>query len=87
MDQLEHVDDFNSLVARINKALATMPVDKKKANMRRNDDTIIAARVRPLLEDEIENGQVEGSIVRSDGLVDLHAMALGLPGGPKLRVC
>jgi hypothetical protein len=84
MDQLENVESFKLLVQR--QSLRPRPIDKKKANMNRNDETIIAARIRPLLQEEIDSNQVEGTIARSPTMVDVHSMTLGLPSGPKLNV-
>jgi hypothetical protein len=84
MDQLENVGSFKTLVQNYNRK--PRPFDKKKAEMARSEDVIIATRIRPLLEHELEEGQVEGTTRRNLNTVDLYGMTLGLPGGPKLRV-
>ena len=84
MDQLENVEPFKLLVDRFN--CRQPPIDKQKANMPRNEDTIITARIRPLLPEEKVTGQVEGTLSRNSTMIDVHGMTLGLPGGPKLRV-
>lgn len=81
---MENVDSFVRLVDRF--GCRRPPIDKVKANMPRNEDNIIAARIRPLLPEETRAAQIEGTIPRNKTMVDLHSMALGLPGGPKLRV-
>lgn len=84
MDQLENVESFKLLVDKF--SCRQPPVDKQKASMPRNEDALVAARIRPLLPEELEAGQVEGTLSRNSGMIDVHTMALGLPGGPKLRV-
>jgi hypothetical protein len=84
MDQLENVGSFKALVQNYNRK--PRPFDKKKADMARSEDVIIATRIRPLLEHELAEGQVEGTTRRNLNTVDLYGMTLGLPGGPKLRV-
>ena len=37
-------------------------------------DTVVAARIRPLLPDEIEDGQLTGIYVRSEGFIDVHEL-------------
>jgi hypothetical protein len=85
MDQLENVASFQKLVQHFNRKPPA--VDQKKTNMSRSNEVIIATRIRPLLEHEEAEGQVEGVVPRyGTTAVDLHSMQLGLPGGPKLRV-
>jgi hypothetical protein len=59
-----------------------------KASTSHSEDTIIGARIRPLLEDEIEDGQVEGVLPRQrePNVVDVHEMRVAVRGPPKLNV-
>jgi hypothetical protein len=64
------------------------PLDPRKAGIETNEDVVIGSRIRPLVEQEIEDGQIEGSLARESSIpvIDLHHLVTGLPGGPKLRV-
>jgi hypothetical protein len=59
-----------------------------KPSTSHSEDTIIGARIRPLLEDEIEDGQVEGVLPRrrEANVVDVHEMRVAVRGPPKLNV-
>ncbi|KAF2675066.1 P-loop containing nucleoside triphosphate hydrolase protein [Microthyrium microscopicum] len=83
MNPAEHTETFQFLVEQAR----TRPVnvDKEQVNLPRNDDTVITARIRPILEHEAEKGQTSGVHSRTNNIVELHNLALGLPGGPKLR--
>jgi hypothetical protein len=52
------------------------PQSERKQDASQSDDTIIGARIRPLLEDEIESGQAAGVLPRrgTENVVDVHEM-------------
>lgn len=63
-------DSFRFLLSKFR------PQTVPKAPASHSDDTIIGVRIRPLLEEEIEDGQIEGVIPRggTNNVVDLHEM-------------
>jgi hypothetical protein len=58
---------------------------KAEALTTRSEDTIIAARIRPILPSETESGQVEGVLARNDSTIDLHELRRGMRGAPRLQ--
>jgi hypothetical protein len=66
------------------------PQSEPKLNSSTSDDTVIGVRIRPLLEDEIADGQIEGVFPRSGAknIVDLHERKATIRpvGGMKLNV-
>jgi kinesin family protein 2/24 len=51
------------------------------------EDTLIAARVRPLLPKEVEDGEVTGISVRPEaGYADVHELRRKINGQPTLNV-
>jgi hypothetical protein len=86
MEQIQMVETFKFLTSQWAKT--KQPPDQRKANLPTSEDVTIVARIRPLMEKEIEDGAVEGTSARgaSKQIIDLHQMVTGLPGGPKLRV-
>jgi hypothetical protein len=86
MEQVQAAETFKFLIQEWVKRKQTP--DPRKANIETNEDVVIGSRIRPLVEREIENGQVEGALTRpaSNEIVDLHHLVTGLPGGPKIRV-
>jgi kinesin family protein 2/24 len=53
----------------------------------REEDTVIAARVRPLLPNEVNDGEVIGISVRPEaGYADVHELRRKINGQPTLNV-
>jgi kinesin family member 2/24 len=86
MEQIQNAKTFKFLTSQWAKN--KQPLDHRKANLPTSEDVTIVARIRPLVENEVEEGVVEGVSARenSEQVVDLHQLVLGLPRGPKLRV-
>jgi len=79
MPSIDTSDTFQALVSLWNKK--THPTDEKKANIPTNEDVTIASRIRPLLQNELDSGQVEGCLFRDShsSVVDTHHLAPGFP--------
>jgi kinesin family protein 2/24 len=84
------VENFSNLAAkqaRIDKAKGTFPAETVI-----NPDVAVVARLRPLLEPELEAGFPQGVFCRPDapGLMDAHELkrpVRGPPALPTLQVC
>jgi hypothetical protein len=78
MGSLDYSDAFDVLVSLWNEK--KHPLNESKANIPTNEDITIGARIRPLLEKEIESGQAKGAIPREGhNIVDIHQLASGFP--------
>ena len=77
-------DTYKFLVSRFS------PQSEPKLNESTSDDTVIGVRIRPLLEDEIADGQIEGVFARTGArnIIDLHERKATIRpvGGMKLNV-
>jgi hypothetical protein len=78
-------DVFRNLVAKFRPT----PYDAKKKDISTNPDTIIGVRIRPLSPEEIESNDACAVLPRprTDNVVDLHELKMGVRSGPKLDVC
>ena|ERR1700753_1630558 len=86
MENSQTAETFKFLVQEWAKR--KQPLDPRKVDIQTNVDVVIGSRIRPLIEREVEDGQVEGASSRASlvPVIDLHHLVTGLPGGPKLRV-
>lgn len=86
MDQffLDHAQRYQELVNRFKPTL----VKSKTSNEESNPDIIIATRLRPMLDDEKEGGQLIGAFPRNNapGVIDLHELRRPVRGPPPLVV-
>ncbi|KAG5790966.1 hypothetical protein H9Q69_009983 [Fusarium xylarioides] len=84
MDQffLDHAQRYQELVNRFKPA----PVKSKTSNEESNPDITIATRLRPILDDEKEGGQLIGAFPRNNapGVIDLHELRRPVRGPPPL---
>lgn len=78
-------DVFRNLVAKFKPT----PYDAKKKGISTNPDTIIGVRIRPLSPEEIESNDTCAVLPRprTDNVIDLHELKMGVRSGPKLDVC
>lgn len=87
MDQilLNNIEHYQKLVARFKP-----PVSKAdEAEAREDADFVIAARIRPMLDDEAASGLVPGVFLRgaqSQGTIDLHELRRKVRGPPVINV-
>jgi hypothetical protein len=86
MGSIESSDAFNVLLSLWNKE--KHPLNSDKADIPTNEDISICARIRPLLEKELDSGQAVGSVARHGVAIDVHQLAPSFPGtsGPRLKV-
>ncbi|KAF5548715.1 diatom spindle kinesin 1 [Fusarium mexicanum] len=84
MDQffLDHAQRYQELVNRFKPA----PIKSKTSNEESNPDITIATRLRPMLDDEKEGGQLIGAFPRNNapGVIDLHELRRPVRGPPPL---
>lgn len=81
---LDNAQRFEDLVKRFKPA----PVKAKPSDEESNPDITIAARIRPMMEEEKEEGQLIGVFPRKNlpGTVDLHELRRPVRGPPPLVV-
>lgn len=78
-------DIFRKLVA----SFKPTPYDAKKKDIITNPATLIGVRIRPLSLEEVECNDASAALPRpkSENVVDLHELKMGVRTGPKLDVC
>jgi kinesin family protein 2/24 len=86
MDQffLDNAQRYQELVNRFKPA----PIKAKPSSDESNPDITIATRIRPMLDEEKEGGQIPGVFPRNNlpGLVDLHELRKRVRGPPTMLV-
>ncbi|KAF4450841.1 hypothetical protein F53441_6064 [Fusarium austroafricanum] len=84
MDQffLDHSQRYQELVKRFKPS----PIKSKTNSEESNPDITIATRIRPMLDDEKEGGQLIGAFPRNNapGVIDLHELRRPVRGPPPL---
>jgi kinesin family protein 2/24 len=81
---LDHAQRYDDLVKRFKPA----PIKAKPSDEESNPDITIATRIRPMMKDEKEEGQLIGVFPRKNlpGAVDLHELRRPVRGPPPLVV-
>jgi kinesin family protein 2/24 len=86
MDQffLDNAQRYQELVNRFKPA----PTKAKPSSDESNPDITIATRIRPMLDEEREGGQISGVFPRNNlpGVVDLHELRKRVRGPPTMLV-
>jgi hypothetical protein len=77
-------DVFRNLVIKFKPT----PYDAKRKDISTNPDTIIGIRIRPLSSEEIKSNDACAVLPRpkTENVVDLHELKMGVRSGPKLDV-
>lgn len=81
---LDNAQRFDDLVKRFRPA----PIKAKPSDEEPNPDITIATRIRPMMDDEKEEGQLIGVFPQQNlpGAVDLHELRRPVRGPPTLVV-
>ncbi|KAL4937000.1 P-loop containing nucleoside triphosphate hydrolase protein [Aspergillus oleicola] len=82
-DLLDNVQRYQALVGRFKPPVEKEPVGQ----LSMNPNLVVATRIRPLLEQKTESGQIPGVFPRpgQDGVVDIHEMRKVVQGLPTLN--
>jgi hypothetical protein len=86
MSQVADVENLQELIQQWAKS--KRPLDERKANVPVSDDIVIGARIRPLLEKEIEDGHFEGARLRPGftQVIDVPQITNTVRSGLQLKV-
>lgn len=89
MSQVLDAENLQRLIIEWSKQQGKIAIDERKANIPTSDDIVIGSRIRPLLENEIEDGHYEGARLRPGftQVIDILQVVSTVRSGPQLRVC
>lgn len=87
MSQAPEVENLQELIQEW--ARSKRPLDERKANIPVSDDIVIGARIRPLLQKEIDEGHFEGARLRPGftQVIDVPQIVNTVRSGLQLKVC